>query len=90
LRKCCSSKPNDLVALVKKEKTCAVTTGSLRAFNVYILNQQQKINPDSTIDFNDATVQKTIAKDAVVDIFENIKQFLIDYSHLFSALSIAI
>jgi len=65
VRKCCKSKPKDLVALVKKDKTCGVNTVALRAFNVYTINKQQNFKLDNTVDFNDATVQKNIEKDAV-------------------------
>jgi len=53
------------VVLIKKDKTCGVNPAALRAFNVYTLNQQQNNNPENTVDFNDAAVQKKIAKDAV-------------------------
>jgi len=51
--------------MAKKDKTCSVSVTALRAFNVYSMHKQQNFNRDNTIDFNDATVQKNIAKDAV-------------------------
>jgi len=53
------------VLLVKKDKTCSVSTAALKAFNAYSLNKQQNFNRDNTIDFNDANMQSKISKDAV-------------------------
>jgi len=64
VRGCCQSKPKDLVVMEKKDKTCKVSVAALRAFNVYTINKQQNFDYN-TIDFNDALVQKNIAKDAV-------------------------
>jgi len=65
VRKCCQSKPNDLVVMAKKEKTCAVNQAALKAFNTYCINKQQNSNRDNTIDFNDAAVLSSISKEAV-------------------------
>jgi len=65
VRKCCKSKPKDLLVMGKKDKTCKVSVAALKAFNVYTINKQQNFNRDNTLDFNDVTVQKNIATDAV-------------------------
>jgi len=49
----------------KKDKTCGVSSAALRTFNVYSLNKQQNYKLANTVNFNDANIQKSIAKDAV-------------------------
>jgi hypothetical protein len=65
VRKCCKSKPKDLVVLKKKEKLCSATVNSLKPFNVYTMNKQQKFNAGNTVNFNDSAVQTSLAKEAV-------------------------
>jgi len=50
----------------KKDKVCEVSSTALKAFNVYTMNKQQNYNLANTVNFNDAKVQKNIAKDAVL------------------------
>jgi len=56
--------------MAKKDKTCKVSAAALKAFNVYTINKQQNFNRDNTVDFNDATVQKNLANDAVRNFFK--------------------
>jgi len=51
--------------VITKDKTCEVSTTALKAFNAYTMYKQQNINLGNKINYNDAGVQKNIAKDAV-------------------------
>jgi len=65
MSKCCSVARKDLVVAASGEKTCSVSATALIIFNKYILNKQQVLASNNTINYSDTKVKNALGKDAV-------------------------
>jgi len=63
--KCCANTPGDLVVAEKGDKTCKVNFNVLKIFNTFILNRQQNIKTNNTLDFESTKLTKAFGRDAV-------------------------
>jgi len=65
MAKCCGDPPNALVIAEKGDKTCKVSTAALKIFNTFVLNKQQDMKKNNSIDFTNPKLIKAFGKDAV-------------------------
>ncbi|XP_059485317.1 axoneme-associated protein mst101(2)-like [Neocloeon triangulifer] len=64
--KCCVSPPSTLVAFNGPDHACRATRGALKAFNVFLLNKQQRFinSPTNSILFQSLKVKKALGRRA--------------------------